>query len=120
MASDYFYVGGHKNNLRRNHIPFVGYNLGEVIASDFFRIKLGLNYRMYRNFQLEILVNGMLTAGNLQSLVQSTVELKHDSTYLGYGSGVTYNTPLGPLSVFFAANNKEPNLTWYVNFGFSF
>ena len=120
MTSDFFYVGGHKNNLRRNHISFVGYNLAEVIASDFFRIKLGLNYRLYRNLQFEILVNGMTTASNLQGLVQSTVELDRQSTYLGYGTGVTYNTPLGPLSVSFAANNKESNLTWYVNFGFTF
>jgi len=120
IASDYFFVGGYKYNLRRNQIPFVGYNLGEVIASNYFLLKLGFNYRIYRNLQLEGLVNGMITGSDFNNLVESTFELRDEQTYFGYGTGITYNTVLGPMSVFFAANNKEPNLTWYVNLGFTF
>jgi NTE family protein len=120
IVSDNYYLGGHKNNLRRNHIPFVGYNLAEVIAPDFFLVKVGFNYRLYRNFQLEAMINGMTMGQTFNDLIESTFILKSENTYLGYGSGITYNTMLGPFSVFFAVNNKEPNLTWYLNFGFTF
>jgi outer membrane translocation and assembly module TamA len=120
IPSDNFYAGGHKNNLRRNHIPFVGYNLAEVVAPDFLMIKFGLNYRLYRNFQFELLLNGMTIGTTADNLVESTFVLESSNSFLGYGTGVTYNTPLGPFSVLFAANNKEPNLTWYLNFGFTF
>jgi hemolysin activation/secretion protein len=120
IPSDNFYAGGHKNNLRRNHIPFIGYNLAEVVAPDFLMIKFGLNYRLYRNFQLELLVNGMTIGTKVNDFVESTFVLESSHSFLGYGTGVTYNTPLGPFSVLFAANNKEPNLTWYLNFGFTF
>ncbi len=120
IASDYFYVGGHKNNLRRNYIAFVGYNLGEVVATNFLRLKLGLNYRFAKNIQVETLVNGMTVGTSLNDLFESTLAISHENLYIGYGTGITYNSPLGPLSVFFAANNKEPRLRWYVNLGYTF
>jgi hypothetical protein len=113
-------VGGHKNNLRRNHIAFVGYNLGEVVATNFFRIKMGLNYRLYKNFQVEVLMNAMSTADKAKNLLHSTWELPEELIYFGYGTGATYNTILGPLSVFVSANSKERGLSWYINFGFTF
>jgi NTE family protein len=120
IASDYFYVGGHKNNLRRNHIALVGYDLGEVVAANLIKVKLGLNFRLYRNFQLEVLANGLATGNNFEHLLESVMDFRHEYIYFGYGSGITYKTPLGPLSVFISANNKEPGLTWYLNFGFMF
>jgi NTE family protein len=120
IATDYFYVGGHKNNLRRNHIAFVGYNLGEVVATNFFEVKFGLNYRLYKNLQLETLINGMIASDNFEHLIQSVLEIDKESFHLGYGGGFTYNTPLGPISIFLAGNNKDANLTWYINFGYGF
>jgi NTE family protein len=120
IASDYFYVGGHKNNLRRNQIAFVGYNLGEVVATNFFRIKLGFNYRILNNLQLETLVNGMIASDNFEHLVQSVLEVNKKAFHLGYGGGLTYKTPLGPLSIFIAGNNKDSKATWYINMGYTF
>lgn len=120
IASDQFFVGGHKNNLRRNQVPFVGFNLGEILIHNYFMLKLGINYRIYRNFQLEALVNVMTTGSSFTNLLESTLKLRDNQYFLGYGTGATYNTPLGPVSVFFALNSKEPGLTWYVNLGFTF
>ncbi|MBN2814060.1 MAG: hypothetical protein JXQ80_08280, partial [Bacteroidales bacterium] len=120
IASDYFYVGGYKNNLRRNHVAFVGYNLGEIIATNLFEIKLGLNYRISSALQIESLVNGMGVGENFNDLVNSILEFREESIHLGYGMGLTYKTMLGPVSVFVAGNNKESNATWYVNFGYTF
>lgn len=120
FASDYFFVGGYKYNARRGYFPFVGYNQGEVVARNYFAIKLGLNYRIRRNLQIETLVNGMTTGQNFDDLFESTFALKKEQSYFGYGAGITYNIVTGPVSVFFSGNDREPGITWYVNLGFTF
>ncbi len=120
IASDYFYVGGYKNNLRRNHVAFVGYNLGEIVATNLFEIKLGLHYKISSALQIESLVNGMGVGENFSDLVNSVLEFREESIHFGYGLGLTYKTMLGPVSVFAAGNNKESGTTWYVNFGYTF
>jgi NTE family protein len=120
IASDYFYIGGHKGNLRRNQIAFVGYNLGEVIATNLIRMKFGFNYRLNSNLQIETLVNGMVTSDSFEHLLEEAVEINKGSLHIGYGGGLTYNTLLGPLSFFIAGNNKESKTTWYINFGYTF
>jgi hypothetical protein len=101
-------------------VPFVGFGLGEIIAQNYFRVKLGFNYRVYRNLQIEAIINGMTTGTSLENLLESTAELRANQHYLGYGTGATYNTPLGPMSFFLALNDREPHLKWYVNIGFTF
>ena len=120
IASDYFFVGGHKNNLRRNHIAFVGYNLGEVVATNYLRFKLGINYRLHKNLQLEILGNAMLASDSFEHLTESLLNFSKEALYTGYGGGFTYKTPLGPVSMFLAGNNKDSHLTWYINMGYTF
>lgn len=120
ITSDYFFVGGHKNNLRRNHIPLVGYNLGEVVAPNFIRAKLGMNYRLYPNLQFEVLGNAMVTADSFSELADLFLSFDPDALLLGYGGGLTYKTPLGPLSLFLSGNNKNNSPTWYINMGFTF
>jgi NTE family protein len=120
IASDYFYVGGHKNNLRRNHVAFVGLNLGELAATNLFMVKLGLNYRLYKNLQLETLVNTMIAADKFENLVESVLEMKSSTLRVGYGGGFTYKTLLGPVSIFVAGNNKDSKPIWYINLGYPF
>lgn len=120
ISADHFYAGGHKNNIRRKHIPLVGFNLAEVVATNFIKVKFGLNYRLYRNFQLEVLLNAMSTGNNIQNIMENALDPRSDSFYFGYGTGITYKTPLGPLSVFLADNNRDKDITWYINFGFTF
>jgi NTE family protein len=120
IASDYFFIGGHKANLRRNQVAFVGYNLGEVIATNLMQMKLGFNYRLYPNLQLEMLTNGMFTSYDFDHLLQSILDMNGGSFHFGYGAGLTYNTPIGPASIFFAGNNKEDKTTWYINLGYTF
>ncbi|MBN1143805.1 MAG: patatin-like phospholipase family protein [Bacteroidales bacterium] len=120
IASDYFFIGGHKANLRRNQVAFVGYNLGEVIATNLVQMKLGFNYRLYPNFQLEILTNSMITSYDFDHLLQSILDMDGGAFHFGYGAGLTYNTPIGPASIFFAGNNKEEKTTWYINLGYTF
>jgi NTE family protein len=120
IASDYFYVGGHKNNLRRNQIAFVGYNLGEVVATNFILLKLGINYRFLKNLQFEILGNGMLASDSFEHLTETIFVVNKESIHFGLGGGITYKTLVGPVSIFAAGNNKDASITWYINLGYTF
>jgi outer membrane translocation and assembly module TamA len=120
IASDYFYVGGHDYNIRRNQIPFIGYRVGEVVATNFLDFKLGLNYRLYRNIQLEILSNMLIGSDNFNDLASSIINPNMNDLHIGYGGGLTYKTPLGPIKVFLAGNNQDARLRFYFNIGFTF
>ncbi len=120
IACDNFYIGGHKNNLRRNHVGFVGYNPGEIDVSNYMLVKLGLNYRIIRNFQIETMTNFMSTGSSFDNLIERTVEINSKTLHFGYGAGVTYKTMFGPLSFFVADNNQKHGVRWYINLGFTF
>jgi NTE family protein len=120
IAADYFYIGGHKNNLRHNQVAFVGYNLGELVASNLVGVHAGFNYRLYPNLQLETLANMMFVSDEASELLDCIFEFRKKAFHLGYGGGLTYNTPLGPLSIFLSGNDKDPGLSWYINFGYTF
>jgi len=120
IASDYFFVGGQNYSLRRNQISFAGYQVGEVVATNFIQVKLGLNYRIYRNLQLEILGNTLIGSDNFEDLISSIINPNMDEFHIGYGGGLTYKTPLGPVNIFLAGNNQDDRLRFYFNLGFTF
>jgi NTE family protein len=120
IASDYFYVGRYNFNIRRNHIPFVGYNLSEVVGSNFVALKLGAKYRLINNFHLEVLGNSLLASDSFENLTGQIINFDHEKLHLGIGAGITYKSVFGPLSVFLAGNNKDNRLRWYINLGFTF
>ncbi len=120
IASDYFFIGGFKDNLRRNQIPFAGYKSGEVVASNIVQIKLGLNYQLTRNLRIQTLGNVLMTSGSVKSLSESIVNLDTDNLHVGYGAGLLYKTPLGPVNIFLSGNNMDSHLRFYINMGFTF
>lgn len=120
ITSDNFYVGGYKNNLRRNHVAFAGYETGEVVAANFVRLKIGMNYRLFKNLQFELLTNGLIVSESFELLTKSILDFDRHNIHLGYGSGFTFKTPLGPLSLFLAGENKNNHPTLYINFGYTF
>ena len=120
IASDYFFIGGFKDNLRRNQIPFAGYKAGEVVASNIVQLKLGLNYQLTRNLRIQTMGNVLMTSGSVKSLGESIVNLDTGNVHVGYGAGLLYKTPLGPVNVFLSGNNMDSRLRFYINMGFTF
>jgi len=120
IASDYFFVGGFKDNLRRNQIPFAGYKSWEVAASNIALLKLGLNFQLNRNLRIQTLGNAMVTSGTAESLYENIANLDSEYFHIGYGVGLLYKTPLGPVNVFLSGNNMDPHLRFYLNMGFTF
>jgi outer membrane protein assembly factor BamA len=120
IASDYFFAGGYKYNLRRNYIPFLGYHPGEVVATNFLEMKFGLQVQLLKNLRAEASFNGMMVSVSPEDLTNDIFSLNPDAWHMGYGIGVTYKTPLGPVSVCIADNNRDSLARWYINLGFTF
>jgi outer membrane protein assembly factor BamA len=120
ITSDYFFVGGYNYNLRRNHVAFVGYKPGELTATNFAKIKISIRYRFYKNLELDVTGNGLVESDSFSNLITDLFELDHESVYAGYGGGITYKSPFGPISFFVAGNHKDSGLRWYINMGFTF
>lgn len=120
IASDYFFAGGVRNNLRRNQLPFMGYRPGEVVASNFVGAKMGLNYRIFRNLQVEILTSFLMASDSFEDLTNYFLSWNGTNLHAGYGAGITYKTPLGPVGVSMGGNNKDNRTRFYVNMGFTF
>ncbi len=62
----------------------------------------------------------MLASDSFENLTTLLMEFNKDDLHIGYGGGLTYNTPLGPISIFFAGNNKKNRPVWYINMGYPF
>lgn len=120
IASDYFFAGGIRSTLRRNQLPFMGYKPGEVVASNFVMAKMGLNYRLFRNLQVEFLTNFMMASDRFEDLTNYFLAWNGSNLHAGYGAGITYKTPLGPIQLAIAGNKGDTRTRFYVNMGFTF
>jgi NTE family protein len=119
-ASDYYMIGGFKDNTRPNQSPFAGYEPGQLLVTNYMQLNLGVNYQLSRNLRIQTLANGLLESDNLQNLWASVVDPQSRNGHIGYGAGLLYKTPLGPVNVFFSGNNRDPHLHFYINLGFTF
>jgi len=120
QPSDYFMIGGPNHNLRRQQIAFAGFQVGELIATNFARIKAGLNYRINSNLQAEFLANTIYTEGTFENFTTAIFSLSREKVHLGMGLGVTYRSRLGPVSLFVSGNTRDEKTRWYLNFGYTF
>jgi hypothetical protein len=101
-------------------VPFIGYNLGELASANFICSRVGLHFRPLKNLQIETLANAMLSSEKADDLLNVLQSLPHENTHVGYGLGITYKSPLGPLNVCMAFNNHTSRPAWYINLGFTF
>jgi outer membrane translocation and assembly module TamA len=120
IAADYFFAGGYKDNMRLNQVPFAGYKPWEVVASNIAMVKLGLNYQLNRNLRIQTLGNVMLTSDTVESLSENILNLDNENLHIGYGIGLLYKTPIGPVNAFLSGNNMDSHLRFYLNMGFTF
>jgi outer membrane translocation and assembly module TamA len=61
-----------------------------------------------------------VASDSYETLADYVFSLNRENLHVGYGGGVTYKTPLGPVNIFLSGNNKDSRLRFYVNMGFTF
>ena len=127
VITDQFFLGGYKYNLRKNHIPLVGFGLNQVNnginqvnINDFLKGKMALQYKIMPTLYVSAIANVAAVGTSPDKLFSSLYNFQKELYYVGYGGGLTYKTYLGPVSVFLGSNNSDYKLRWYVNLGFNF
>jgi len=118
--TDNFYIGGYRYNLRMNQVPFVGLHLNEELSGNYLKEKLALQFQPVSNLYASILGNLIFISDDLGTFWNDIISYNREQIYIGLGAGITYRSPIGPLSVYFGSRTDVWNPIWYINLGFTF
>jgi NTE family protein len=118
--SENFYVGGYRFNLRENQVAFVGLQSHELLHGNYLKEKLALQIEPVSNLFLSALVNILFVSSDYPKLLKDIISMNDQGRYIGAGTGFTYKTPIGPVSVFLGSRTDTWNPIWYINIGFTF
>jgi hypothetical protein len=120
VLTDYFYFGGYRYSLRRDHITFLGLNVQQEQAHNFIKLKVGIQHEAMSGLFLGLKANYLVSAINWDDLLKEVTEYNSETHYVGVGGGITYKSPIGPLSIWFGSFADRWTPTWYINLGYSF
>jgi len=117
---DNFYIGGYRYHLRGNQVAFVGLQGYELLQGNYMKEKVALQLQPFSNFYFTLLGNIIFVADDNQEFLDNILSFSKEGRYAGAGAGVSYNTPLGPLSLFLGSRTDTWRPLWYINIGFAF
>ena len=117
---DNFYIGGYRYNMRSNQVPFVGLHHNEDLQGNFVKEKIALQFEPIPKLYASILANLMFFSSDIATFWDDIISYNRDQMHMGAGAGLTYKSPIGPLSVYLGSRTDVWNPIWYVNIGFTF
>ena len=117
---DNYYIGGYRYNLRQNQVPFVGLHINETLNGNYLKEKLALQVRLNSKIYTSALFNLIIVSDDIDTFFDDILSWEDQTRYMGLGAGLTYKTPVGPLSVFFGSRTDVWNPIWYLNIGYTF
>ena len=118
--TDNYYVGGYRYNLRDNQVAFVGLHSHELLQGNYVKEKVALQFKPVSNLYLSVLFNFLFVGDDFKTFIDEFLSFSKEGRYMGAGAGVTYKTPVGPLSIYLGSRTDIWNPIWYLNIGFTF
>ena len=115
-----FYVGGYRYNMRENQVAFVGLQSHELLHGNYLKEKLALQIEPVSNLFLSALVNILFVSDDYPKLLKDILSMNDQGRYIGAGTGFTYKTPIGPVSLYLGSRTDIWNPIWYINIGYTF
>jgi NTE family protein len=117
---DNYYIGGHGYNLRANQVAFIGFHNHELLHGNYLKGKLALQMEPFPNLYASLLANLIFVADELDAFMENVLSFGDEDRYFGMGAGITYKTPVGPISIFYGSRTDVWNPIWYTSIGFTF
>ena len=117
---DNYYVGGYRYNLRENQVSFVGLHSHELLQGNYIKEKVALQIKPVSNLFVSALFNIVLVSDDLSTFLDDILSFNEQGRYMGVGTGFTYKTPLGPISLYLGSRTDVWNPILYTTFGFTF
>jgi len=117
---DNFYIGGYRYNLRGNQVAFVGLNSHELLHGNYMKEKVALQFQAIPNLFITALWNIIYVGDDNKEFLENILSFSSEGRYMGAGAGVSYKSPLGPVSIFLGSRTDVWNPIWYINIGYTF
>ncbi|MBN2746723.1 MAG: patatin-like phospholipase family protein [Bacteroidales bacterium] len=124
FSSDNFYnlnsfiVGGVNDYGNYQNISFYGMPFNYAFANTGLIYRFSARYELVNKLYVSLTANGLYEVDSYQNIFKSTVDW--DRYFLGYGAGVSYESPIGPVSVFVSKNLSYSHFWTYFNIGYQF
>ncbi len=117
---DNFYMGGYRYNLRENQVGFVGLQSHELLVGNYVKEKAAIQWEVFPGLFFTALGNIILVADDNKEFLDNILNWNPEARHVGAGAGLTFKTPVGPVSVFLASRTDIWRPMWYTSIGFSF
>ncbi|MEP1086810.1 patatin-like phospholipase family protein [Algoriphagus sp.] len=115
-----FFVGGYQN-IRFNDTRFWGLNYAEVQTPNFIKLGAEFQYNPVNKIYLRVGANFLGLSDQVPfSDFDFFNEIYQNTSYLGYGVDISFQTIFGPISAGIGGNSKDNALRSYLSIGFSF
>ena len=101
-------------------MSFVGLHSHELLQGNYIKEKIGIQIRPVPNLFVSALFNIILVSDDLSTFLDDILSFNAEGRYMGVGTGFTYRSPLGPLSLYLGSRTNVWNPILYINFGFTF
>jgi NTE family protein len=113
-----FLIGGVNDYNRFYNISFYGMPLNYLFANNGVIYKFGLRYELLQKFYIGLKLNAMFESQTLTAIGEDVLDI--DNYILGAGLVLSYDSPIGPVSIV-VSKNSWPGPFWtYFNIGFNF
>jgi NTE family protein len=113
-------LGGVMYDDELNYETMAGFQFGERVVPNFWKINSGMDIRLSSRVFLSFNANIAHTAEKVDRMYSSLLDTPWDDYLKGYAAGLRFNSVLGPLTLMVGDNNTDNNLRWYVNLGYTF
>ncbi len=113
-----FIVGGVSDYGNYQNISFYGMPYNYAFANTGLTYRFNARYELIHKLYVSLAVNGLYEVASYQNLIKSVDDW--DRYHLGYGAGISYESPVGPVSVFVSKNLSYSHFWTYFNIGYQF
>ena len=118
LPTEYFKIGGIRNDVHNKEFSFYGFNSQRKLADEFLAGQLGVQYRMYSNLYL-IFKTNMATYSAAPIQFTNENEMWSDKE-TGFGMTIGVDSPLGPLELTLMQDTDNRDLLTQFNMGYIF
>ena len=118
--SEIFLLGGPQFNNKLTFMNFAGYNFAEIYTQNYSYVKSTVNLEILSGLYLSTTVNIGNMAMTNKDLFQNFINNDIGDYYIGFNTGVKYNSILGPIQLLISNNNQDNKTRLHLSIGFPF
>ncbi len=116
----FFNLGGSYLNKRDNFIPFAGFSFGETIVRNFSMFRASVDIEILSDVYLSAKFNVAQGTEDAADIFEGLFDFDSEQYFAGYGAGLKYDSPIGPVQLMAAGNTEDKKARWYFSIGFPF